>query len=213
MATKTATNIFVTAKEKASKAPTKKNDKRRILIKDKELSLAIQSFNSSKEEIDRQTAILENAQSIIKAQGRKTFLDVFRNEHKNPDSFIIEDGQEHAIMYLPTDKYLSIDEERAVTLIEKYGDEFVTENTEFIINKDLLEKNVQIKGKQKSYGEILSNLIQGCKEFEEHDKENIIKATVKYQVSKGSIDKLDNTQNMGEMFDDLGIVVQLKRTK
>ena len=49
------------------------------------------------------------------------------------------------------------------------------------------------------YGEVLSQLIEDCDEISQSDKEKIIKATVSFSVSKGTIDKLKTLSDESEM--------------
>ena len=60
------------------------------------------------------------------------------------------------------------------------------------------------------YGEILSRLIEESDEIKESDKEKIIKATTKYSVAKGTIDKLNQYGEVSELMEAVKPVVSLK---
>lgn len=200
---KNTVNLFAQAVKNAPKQGVeKKDDKRRVKLHNEELKVAIDNHDSLKTQIDTLTMELAESDSLIKAEGKKVFLDIFKKEKKNPNSFIIDcDGS--VIMYIPTDNYTKIDEERAEVLASKYGEDVIDEKVEYTFNKELLEQ----------YQEVLSELISNSKKIKEEDKANLIKATVAYKVAKGTVDTLVSAANMDEMFDDLGVIVQLKRTK
>jgi hypothetical protein len=84
------------------------------------------------------------------------------------------------VMFLPTDKYITINEDRAAELVETFGESAVEEKTSFSFDNEMIDK----------YGEVISQLIESCPDISEEDKEKIIKATVSYSVAKGTIDKL-----------------------
>ena len=58
-------------------------------------------------------------------------------------------GDTASVMFVPTDKYISVTESRAEELRETFGDEIITEETTFGFDSTMIEK----------YGEILSRLI------------------------------------------------------
>jgi hypothetical protein len=107
-------------------------------------------------------------------------------------------------MFVPTDRYITLNEEKAEELIETFGEDVVTEVTEFSFDAKMIEK----------YGEILSNLIEECDDIKESDKEKIVKAVTKYSVSKGSIDKfLDYNEDVELVMEVLKPVVALKNVE
>jgi hypothetical protein len=104
------------------------------------------------------------------------------------------------LMYVPSDKYITINESRAEELRELYGEDVVTEETTFSFDSVMLEK----------YGEIISRLIEESVEIEERDKEKIITAKTTFNVSKGTIDKLSDYGDVEEVFEDVRPVISLK---
>jgi len=91
-------------------------------------------------------------------------------------------------------------EERAEELQELYGEEIVTEDTTFSFDSLMIEK----------YGEVLSRLIEECEEIDEDDKERIIKATTKFSVAKGTIDKMKEYGDVEVVMEAVKPVVALK---
>ena len=63
------------------------------------------------------------------------------------------------------------------------------------------------------YGEVLSNLIMGCNDISDSDKEKIIKASTAYSISKGTIDKMKFFGPIGEIMDEIKPVVSLKNVE
>jgi hypothetical protein len=191
-------NIFQTATVAPVKAP-KRTDKTTVRVP--ELAGAIETFNTTKEEIDALEAKLAEAQHTIHVAGRKAFLDLYRAGRHNPDSFIIEADDELRIMYLPTDKYKTIDAARSRYLREKYGEAITSEATEYAFDAELLER----------YAEAISAAIMNVAEIPEEDKPRLIVARTKFSVAKGSIDKLLDAPDPSEMLEEIQPVIQLKR--
>ena len=125
----------------------------------------------------------------------------------NPESvMIVQDnanGDTAQFMFVPTDKYISINEERAEELKEAYGDDIVEEKTTFSFDNDMIEK----------YGEVLSMLIENCDEITEADKEKIIKAVTTYSVAKGTIDKFNQYGEVVEMIETVKPGVAIKNVE
>ena len=111
-----------------------------------------------------------------------------------------EMGDTAQFMFVPTDRYITINEERAEELKEEYGDEIVDEKTTFSFDDLMIEK----------YGEILSEMIENCDEIPDKDKEKIIKATTTYTVAKGTIDKFLVYGEAAELMETVKPVVALK---
>lgn len=171
-------NLFAKAKQAEKPAP-KKNDKLNVVIEDGEFEKNLVKMAELSEQIDYLTAELSVAQSVVKEYGVKTFNDVYEKSGGYPGSFIMSTPSEASIMFTPSDKYIKCDETRFNELKDSYGDDVVTEKTEFVINADLLEK----------YGEIISNLIEGCDDIPTKDKEALFQSKTTYSVSKGAIEK------------------------
>ena len=194
----TKTNLFTTA-AKSSQKTAKKSDK--IAVRLPELAQSIHAFNTTKEEIDALEMRLAEAQHDIHAAGRKAFLDLYRTGRHNPDSFIIEASDDLRVMYLPTDKYKTIDAARSQYLREKYGDAITSEATKYAFDAELLER----------YAEAISAAIMNAPEIADEDKPRLIVAHTKYNVSKGSMDRLLDSPDPSEMLEEIQPVIQLKR--
>jgi len=171
-------NLFTKAKQ-AEKPATKKNDKLNVVIEDGEFEKSLVKMAEITEQIDYLTAELAVAQGVVKEYGMNTFNDVYEKSGGYPGSFIMSTPSKASVMFVPTDRYIKCDENRFNELKEAYGDDVVTEKTEFVINANLLEK----------YGEILSTLIENCDEIPEDDKAALFQAKTSYSVTSGAIEK------------------------
>lgn len=198
-------NLFDKAKAKGSKTTKANNDKLMVKVDSDEFDNNLIAMAKIEAEISQLTAELEIAKGIVKDTGIRTFEDVYAKKGGYPGSFIMTSKSNASVMFVPTDKYLKCDESRFKDLKDAYGDDIVTEKTEFVINSELLDK----------YGEIISNLIENCDEISDNDKSELIQAKVSYSVSKGAIEKAF-TWGKGKINDfirDIQPVFSLKSAK
>jgi hypothetical protein len=172
-------NLFSKAKDKAAKVADKKNDKLNITITGSEFDQNLTQIAKIQEQIDLLEAQLSVAQGFVKDAGMKAFVDTYTKTGGYPGSFILSSDSQASIMFVPMDKYIKCDENRFNDLKDAYGDDVVTEKTEFVLNPVLVDK----------YGEVLSNLIENSADIADDDKAELIQAKVAYSVSKGSIEK------------------------
>jgi hypothetical protein len=139
--------------------------------------------------------------------GKTEWAKLYDSTGKNPGSVMLEhvnaSDDVAQLMFVPSDKYITISPERAEELQETYGEEIVEEETTFSFDSTMIEK----------YGEILSRLIEESDEIKESDKEKIIKAVTKYSVAKGTIDKFSTYGDVNEVMEDVKPVVSLKNVE
>lgn len=189
------TNLFAVAPV----APAKKSTEK-VTVNVPSLAKAIQTFNDCKEQLDALEARKADAESMIHEAGRKAFLDLYRQNRKNPDSFYLA-ANGARVMYIPMDKYKSIDAERAAYLTNTLGESFVTATTEYSFDSVLIEK----------YAVEISAAIMNSKKIAEQDKPNLIVSKTKLSVAKGSIDRLLETHAPATTLAEIGVIVSLKR--
>ena len=138
---------------------------------------------------------------------KEEWVKLYDRTGKNPGSVMIEgvkDNDDTAqFMYVPSDKYISINSERAEELVEAYGEEIVEEKTTYSFDNDMIEK----------YGEVLSRMIEESTEISERDKEKIIKAVTVYSIAKGTIDSFTKYGEVSEMMENTRPVVSLKNVE
>lgn len=150
----------------------------------------------------------ETLEGIIKEIGMGEYAKLYAAQKANPGSFVIQgEGTENKLMVLVTDKYPSIDLERAALLRENFGDDTTEEETEYSFNPELLAK----------YEDVLSELIMGCTEIADEDKPNLITQKMKVKVKKGFINTIGRMANTPEQIASvltaIQPVIQLKNTR
>jgi hypothetical protein len=167
------------AKTTTTKRTTKKNDKPIIKIQGEEFDNNLKSFVNLKKQADEIKSQLTLIQDFIKTETLNKWYTLYKTNGSYPGSVLVTSDSNSSYMFSPSDKYLSVSDERAEELKDKYGDDIVDEDITFAFNPTLLMK----------YADILSNLIENSDEIEEEDKGNLIIANKTISISKGSIEK------------------------
>jgi len=202
-----AKSLFDKAKKAAPAKTTKaKEQKVRLNVEDANFFTNVQKLEELQDQMKVAKAKADMISDEIRDVAKEAWLKQYETTGKNPESVMIcqENGLDVAqLMLVPSDKYISITEERAEELRETYGEEIVTEETTFGFDATMIEK----------YGEILSRLIEECGEITEKDKEKIITAKTSYSVAKGTIDKFTAYGNVNEVMDAVKPVVSLKNVE
>ena len=200
-------NLFAKAVKSATPKTTKaKDEKVRIKIDDSGFFDKIEKLEQLQDTMKVAKAKADMISDEIRDIAKNAWLNQYDKTGKNPESVMIcqENGEDVAqLMFVPTDKYITITQERAEELQETYGEEIVEEETTFSFDSAMIEK----------YGEILSRLIEESDEIKDSDKEKIIKATTKYSVAKGTIDKFTTYGDVNEVMDAVKPVVALKNVE
>jgi len=119
------------------------------------------------------------------------------------------------LMYIIMDGYkrAGMDKDRIAYLKGKYGSGIVTTETEFVINKDLInEKNA----KGEAYGAMLAKFIIGNPDIPADVKGKLLKATPTTVIAKGTIDNLlkvasEAKVSVEELIEDIVPTQQLKQ--
>ncbi len=200
-------NLFTKAK-KAAPATTKsaKDKKVRLQVTDPNFFSKIEKLEQLNDRMKSDKAQADMISDEIKDLAKSEWADYYTKTGKNPESVMIVQevaGDTAQVMFVPTDKYITVTEARAEELRETYGEEIVEEETTFSFDATMIEK----------YGEILSMLIENCPDITDADKEKIIKATTKYSVAKGTIDKLNQYGEVSEVMEAVKPVVSLKNVE
>ena len=200
-------NLFAKAKKSAPAKTTKgKEEKVRLTVEDANFFANVQKLEELQDQMKTAKAKADMISDEIRDVAKDAWLNQYQTTGKNPESVMIcqENGEDVAqLMFVPTDKYITITQERAEELQETYGQEIVEEETTFSFDATMIEK----------YGEILSRLIEESEEIAEKDKEKIIKATTKYSVAKGTIDKFTTYGDVNELMEAVKPVVALKNVE
>ena len=204
-------NLFAKAKEKNVGKATKAA-KEEVLINEPQFHLTLTRLAELKVQQDALDAESSILAAQVKERSITEFAKLYNENGKYPGSFMIRaSGMKKvataSLMFLPTDKYIKIDEDRYNELAKEFGPEMVTEKTTYIMDSELIEK----------HGEVLSDLINKCKSFSEDDKAKLIKAVTSYEVAKGTISELKNAKfakyGVETMLTEIKPVYQMKNIK
>ena len=200
-------NIFAKAKKSApAKTAKGKEEKTRIRVSDPSFFDKVSKLEALNDQMKSAKAKADMISDEIKDLSKSEWAKLYDRTGKNPGSVMIEavDGEDTAqVMFLPTDKYITITEDRANELRDNYGDEIVEEKTSFSFDNDMIEK----------YGEVLSALIENSDEISDDDKDRIIKAVTTFSVAKGTIDKLKTYGDVEDVMESVRPVVALKNVE
>ncbi len=204
MATK---NLFAKAKTAAPKTTKAKDEKVRISIEDASFFDKIQKLETLQDQMKVAKAKADMISDELRDLGKSEWAKLYDKTGKNPGSVMLEHVSSNddvaQLMFVPTDKYITINEARAEELRETYGEEIVEEKTTFSFDNDMIEK----------YGEVISALIESCGDIAEKDKEKIIKAVTVFSVAKGTIDKFNKYGEVSEVMEAVKPVVALKNVE
>ena len=200
-------NLFAKAKSTAAtKTTDKKDSKVRINVDDVTFFEKIQTLESLQDRMKSDKAKADMISDEIKDLGKEKWSEMYQKTGRNPGSVMLESrvsGDTAQVMFVPSDKYISLTGEKAESLREEFGEEIVEEKTTFAFDNDMIEK----------YGEILSNLIEGCDEISDEDKGKIIKAVTVFSVAKGTIDVMKNYGQVSDVMEQVKPVIALKNVE
>jgi anionic cell wall polymer biosynthesis LytR-Cps2A-Psr (LCP) family protein len=201
-------SLFTKAKKTSTPKKTSAKDKKvRLVVEDPTFFEKVEKLEELQETLKSAKAKADLISDELKDIAKELWADEYEKTKKNPESVMIvqenSTGDTASMMLVPTDKYISINEERAEELKEAYGEDIVEEKTVFSFDSDMVEK----------YGEVLSMLIENCDEIKESDREKIIKAVTTYSVAKGTIDKFKQYGDVNEMIETVKPVVAIKNVE
>jgi hypothetical protein len=200
-------SLFDKAKKSAPVKSAAKDTKTVIKITDPSFFGKVEKLQQLQDRMKSDKAKADMFADEIKDLGKEEWAKLYESTGKNPETVMLEQENENGdnshVMFMVTDKYISITAERAEELQETYGEEIVEEKTTFSFDDKMIEK----------YGEILSRMIEECDEIAEKDREKIIKATTAYSVAKGTIDNFKKYGEVSEMVEMVKPVVALKNVE
>ena len=200
-------SLFTKAKKSTPAKKTSAKDKKvRLVVEDPTFFEKVEKLEELQETLKSAKAKADLISDELKDIAKELWADEYEKTKRNPESVMIVqevNGDTSQFLFVPTDKYITINEERAEELKEAYGEDIVEEKTTFSFDNDMIEK----------YGEVLSMLIENCDEITEADKEKIIKAVTAYSVAKGTIDKFNQYGEVVEMIETVKPVVAIKNVE
>ena len=196
-------NLFAKAKKEAVSKPTAKADSKVRVTVDGDMFNKIQQLEILNDRMKADKAKADIISDEVRDVAKTEWAKLYQKTGKNPGSIMIEakDKLDIAqVMFIPQDKYISINADRAESLREEFGDSMVEETTTFSFDETMIEK----------YGEVLSQLIEQSSDIDEADKDKIIKAVSKFTIAKGTIDVMKGFGKINEVMDAIKPVVMLK---
>jgi len=200
-------NLFAKAKSTATtKATDKKDSKVRVRIEDSEFFTKVQTLETLQDRMKSDKAKADMISDEIKDLGKEKWAELYQKSGRNPGSIMLESVKAEdtaQVMFVPSDKYITVSSERAEVLRDQFGEDIIEEKTTFSFDNDMIEK----------YGEVLSRLIEESSEISEEDKGKIIKAVTAFSVSKGTIDVMKNYGNVSEVMNEVKPVIALKNVE
>jgi len=201
-------NLFAKAVKSATPKTIKaKDEKVRIKIDDSGFFDKIEKLEQLQDTMKIAKAKADMISDELRDLGKTEWAKLYDKTGKNPGSVMLEHvnvtDDVAQLMFVPSDKYITINADRADELREAFGEEIVEEETTFGFDSTMIEK----------YGEVLSRLIEECGDISEKDKEKIITATTKFSVAKGTIDKFSTYGDVNEVMEAVKPVVSLKNVE
>lgn len=200
-------SLFSKAKSTAKTTTTKTKEKKAsCIVNDPDFFDKVRMLEMLQDNMKRDKAKADMLADEIKEVSKDEWVSLYEKTGVNPGSILIESemGDETAsVMFVPSDKYISINGDRAEELTQKYGEDIVDEKTTFSFDNFMIEK----------YGDVLSRLIEESTEIAESDKDKIIKAVTTFSVSKGTIDKMRQYGEVKEIMEEVKPVVALKNVE
>jgi hypothetical protein len=200
-------NLFNKAKSTAkTTTPKAKDSKASCIVNDPDFFNKVKMLEILQENMKRDKAKADMLADEIKEVSKDEWTSLYTKTGVNPGSILIESemGDETAsVMFVPSDKYITIGGDRAEELVDKYGEGIVEEKTTFSFDNFMIEK----------YGDILSRMIEECSEIDVRDKDKIIKAATTFSVAKGTIDKMIQYGDVKEVMEEVKPVVALKNVE
>ena len=201
-------NLFTKAAKSTPAKTTKgKEEKVRIKIDDSGFFDKIEKLEQLQDTMKIAKAKADMISDELRDLGKTEWAKLYDKTGKNPGSVMLEHvnvtDDVAQLMFVPSDKYITINADRADELREAFGEEIVEEETTFGFDSTMIEK----------YGEVLSRLIEECGDISEKDKEKIITATTKFSVAKGTIDKFTTYGDVNEVMEAVKPVVSLKNVE
>jgi len=132
-------NLFAKAKSTAAtKTTDKKDSKVRINVDDVTFFEKIQTLESLQDRMKSDKAKADMISDEIKDLGKEKWSEMYQKTGRNPGSVMLESrvsGDTAQVMFVPSDKYISLTGEKAEALREEFGEEIVEEKTTFAFEK------------------------------------------------------------------------------
>ena len=192
----------------AKKETVKKDTKPTVTVKGQDFAEKLSKFLEAKEQEKNAVAEKKALEGDIKSLALEKFIELYTSMKRNPESIKIESEKGDKVMFVVVKKYTgAVDEDRATELREKYGETFVEEKADLIMNPDLYAK----------YAEKLEELIMGeANDFmTQEEKDELFTNKVTYNIKSDAINEAftAGNGNVDELIADVNPVLMLKETR
>lgn len=176
-----------------------------ISIEDEKFFDLVKDYNNLKNSIKSMENNLKSLYNEISELGRTEWLEIYSSLESNPGNLIMEskkDDEWVRVNFIPQDRYLKINEQKAQDLSEKYGNDIIEENISYVIPVDIYTK----------YKEIIKEIILNSDKIDEEDKINFVKKDVVFNIKRGSINNLTKFGDLKQVINDINPIFSLKIT-
>jgi hypothetical protein len=192
----------------AKKETVKKDLHPVAVVKGADFAEKLAKFNKVKNDIKDLTAEQKSVEGEIKATALDEYKKMYTKLKRNPESIKVESENGDKVMFIVVKKYTgAMDEDRATELREKYGETFVEEKSELIMNDELYRK----------YAEKIEELILGeANDFmTDAEKEELFTNRVTYNIKSDAINEAFTVGNgdVEGLIGDINPVLMLKETR
>lgn len=197
MSTATA-NPFENLSKPKAEAKSKAKEKKEIELPGKE-----QVFNriaELTEKFDSIEAELKMLKGEIKDDIRPVYLDVYKDEKKQPESFKIFSGKSAKLLVMVIDRYLKVEGSK-IDALKAFPDVLSTTTT-YTLNPEVMAK----------YSPQIGAALMSA-EIPDEVKGNLLLSETKHEVKKGTISRLLQYDNPDALFQVIEPIIQLKNTK
>ena len=163
----------------------------------------LQELREQEKSLKAELAMLDKDVNDI---ARKEWIKVYKQKGENPKMIILTCENGTQFNAIPADAYCKVDDKNYDGLIKLLGKDIVTIETVHSFRKELLEKHF----------DAIEKLFKNCNTIPKEDKDELVYATDKYEIAKGTIDKLMYFKKAGKaiapekVFEEVKPTVQLK---
>ena len=180
-------------------AAAKKAEKHEVVFLPK-LESDVLALTKLKVEIDALVAKASVHDANIRMAGKEAMINFYKTKKRFPGTLKIETGK-GSFMFITSDKYKMLDEDRFMELASLYGEELVEESTVYSFNTEILEKHM----------DHISDLLMKSKVLTNREKEDLLTSKTSYTVKKGTIkDIISINENVEQVIEDIQPVFSIK---
>lgn len=154
-------------------------------------------------EIKERESVVSALTDQVKEVAKHEWCQLYEDTGFNPGSLKVysqRDGEVSSVLFVPSDRYISLNETTKSQLTGEFGRDVIQETHEWSISPEMVQK----------YLPLLKEMIQNSGEIQQEDKSKIFTQSVKYSVKPGTIDNLSNLGQVEQVFERVRPVVSLK---